>query len=72
MLRNPAYRGAAGFGKTRGAGRLRVTRALRRRGGIVSCNSVGHERPPEEWIEIPVPALVSEEHFARARAAARQ
>ncbi|MHB1528683.1 MAG: recombinase family protein [Acidiferrobacteraceae bacterium] len=67
MLRNPAYRGAAGFGKTRGAGRLRVTRALRRRGGIVSCNSVGHERPPEEWIEIPVPALVSEERFARAQ-----
>ena len=67
MLRNPAYRGAAGFGKTRGASRLRVTRALRRRGGIVSSNSVGHERPPEEWIEIPVPALVSEERFARAQ-----
>src|SRR3970282_2293726 len=33
MLRNPAYRGAACFGKTRLAGRTRVTRALRRRGG---------------------------------------
>src|SRR5712671_2539693 len=67
MLRNPAYRGAACFGKTRVAGRIRVTRALRRRGGIVPSNSVGHERAHEEWIEIPVPALVSEESFARAQ-----
>jgi len=67
MLRNPAYRGAACFGKTRVAGRIRVTRALRRRGGIVSGHSIGHERAREEWIEIPVPALVSEESFARAQ-----
>ena len=67
MLRNPAYRGTACFGKTRVAGRIRVTRALRRRGGIVSSNSVGHERAPEEWIEIAVPALVSEDSFARAQ-----
>jgi len=67
MLRNPAYRGAAAFGKTRIAGRIRVTRALRRRGGFVSSNSIGHERPRAEWIEIPVPALVSEESFARAQ-----
>src|ERR1700694_4495965 len=67
MLRNPAYRGAACFGKTRGAGRISVTRALRRRGGMVSGSSDGHERAHEEWIEIPVPALVSEESFARAQ-----
>jgi site-specific DNA recombinase len=67
MLRNPAYRGTAAFGKTRAAGRIRVTRALRRRGGIVSANSVGHERAREQWIEIPVPALVSQERFARAQ-----
>src|SRR5580658_2497114 len=67
MLRNPAYRGAAAFGKTRSAGRMRVTRALRRRAAIVSSNSIGHERPREEWIEIPVPALVSEDSFARAQ-----
>jgi site-specific DNA recombinase len=67
MLRNPAYHGAAAFGKTRIAGRMRVTRALRRRGAIVSRNSIGHERPREEWIEIPVPALVSEDSFARAQ-----
>jgi site-specific DNA recombinase len=67
MLRNPAYRGAASFGKTRVAGRVRVTRSLRRRGGLVSNDSVGHERPREEWIEIPVPALVSTESFTRAQ-----
>jgi site-specific DNA recombinase len=33
MLRNPAYRGTACFGKTRVATRQRVTRALRMRGG---------------------------------------
>ena len=67
MLRNPAYRGAACFGKTRVAGRIRLTRALRRRGGLVSSDSGGHERAREDWIEIPVPALVSEESFARAQ-----
>ena len=72
MLRNPAYRGAASFGKTRVAGRIRVTRALRRRGGLVSSDSVGHERPRDEWIEIPVPALVSEESFARAQELLRE
>ena len=29
--------------------------------------TAGHERPREEWIEIPVPALVSEDSFARAQ-----
>src|ERR1700726_174108 len=72
MLRNPAYRGAAAFGKTRSAGRMRITRALRRRAAIVSSNSIGHERPREEWIEIPVPALVSEDSFARAQELLRE
>jgi site-specific DNA recombinase len=67
MLRNPAYRGAASFGKTRTAHRVRVTRTLRLRGGLTSRDSAAHERPREEWIEIPVPALVSEESFARSQ-----
>jgi len=29
--------------------------------------TAGHERPREEWIEIPVPALISEDSFARAQ-----
>jgi site-specific DNA recombinase len=67
MLRNPAYRGAACFGKTRVAPRQRVTRALRLRGGMTTRNSANHERPREEWIEIPVPALIAEETFGRAQ-----
>jgi len=67
MLRNPAYRGRACFGKTRVATRQRVTRALRLRGGIPSRNSANQERPREEWIEIPVPALIDEQTFARAQ-----
>ena len=67
MLRNPAYQGRACFGKTRVATRQRVTRALRLRGNMTSRNSANQERPREEWIEIPVPALIAEETFARAQ-----
>ena len=65
MLRNPAYKGRACFGKTRSAPRQRV-RPLRGSDGFAGRNSVGHERPREDWIEIPVPAIVSEETFALA------
>jgi site-specific DNA recombinase len=67
MLRNPAYKGTACFGKTRIAPRQRVTRPLRMRGGIAARNSASHERPREDWIEIPVPAIVSEKTFALAQ-----
>ena len=67
VLRNPAYRGVACFGKTRVSARTRVMRPQRRRGVTVPSVTVGHERPREEWIEIPVPALVTEESFARAQ-----
>ena len=67
MLRNPAYRGMACFGKTRVSTRTRVMRPQRRRGVTTPCTTAGHERPREEWIEIPVPALVTEESFARAQ-----
>ena len=67
MLRNPAYVGTACFGKTRLATRQRVTRRLRLRGGVAMRNSANHERPREEWIEIPVPALIDETTFARAQ-----
>ena len=66
ILRNPAYKGKACFGKTRQMPRERVTRRVRLRGGVASATSGGHERPREEWIEIPVPAIVSEETFALA------
>src|SRR5215467_7611136 len=67
VLRNPAYRGVACFGKTRISARTRVMRPQRRRGATTPSSTAGHQRPREEWIEIPVPALVTEESFARAQ-----
>src|SRR5262245_10765035 len=64
ILKNPAYQGAAAFGKTR-LGPLRPRlRAQRNRPGqprrAVSVSDV----PPEDWITIPVPALVEPALFA--------
>ena len=66
MLRNPAYKGKACFGKTRQMPRKCVTRPVRLRGGVATGTTGGHEKPRDEWIEIPVPAIVSEETFALA------
>jgi site-specific DNA recombinase len=67
ILRNPAYRGRACFGKTELRPRQRITRRLRKRQGLASRDSANHERPRQDWIEIPVPALISEETFALAQ-----
>ncbi len=67
MLRNPAYRGAACYGKTEQRPRQRVTRPLRQRKALPSRDVGGHERPRADWIEVSVPALVSEEMFALAQ-----
>jgi site-specific DNA recombinase len=67
MLRNPAYKGQACFGKTTLAPRQRITRPIRLRGGIAPRNSASHERPREDWIIIAVPPIVSEETFALAQ-----
>src|ERR1700693_1782909 len=66
MLRNPAYKGEACFGKTATAQR-RITRPIRLRGGLTTRDSARHERPPEDWIIIAVPPIVSEETFALAQ-----
>ena len=67
MLRNPAYKGRACFGKTGKVSRSKITRPLRNRGGFSKRCSANRERPREEWIEIPVPAIISEETFALAQ-----
>ncbi|MFW9804847.1 MAG: recombinase family protein [Candidatus Thorarchaeota archaeon] len=67
ILRNPAYKGTACFGKTERAERQRVTRPLRLRGGFSPRSSTTRERCRDEWIEIPVPAIVREEIFALAQ-----
>jgi site-specific DNA recombinase len=69
MLRNPAYRGTACFGKTQESARQRrSSRAVRmlsrppRRGARTQ-----RETPPDEWIRIAVPALVDERSFELAQ-----
>jgi site-specific DNA recombinase len=67
MLRNPAYQGTACFGKTEHAERKKITRLLRKRGGFSPRCSCSRERPREEWIEIPVPAIIRKDTFSLAR-----
>jgi len=63
MLRNPAYCGKACYGKTEHAERQRITKPLRAKGGYVVQNGCNKEKPREEWIEIPVPAIIDEATF---------
>jgi len=67
MLRNPAYQGTACFGKTERAPRQKITRPLRQKGGFSTRSSTSRERDAQEWIAVPVPALVSEDVFAMAQ-----
>ncbi|MFL5883335.1 MAG: recombinase family protein, partial [Actinomycetota bacterium] len=60
LLTNPAYKGQAA------SGRLRTTPARQRKSALEpigkGMSTTAH--PPEEWITVPVPALVSAEQFA--------
>ncbi len=67
ILRNPAYVGRACFGKTECRPRRRMTRPGRQRGGYVNPSGVHQSRPRQDWIEIPVPALIDETVFAIAQ-----
>jgi site-specific DNA recombinase len=67
ILRNPAYKGTACFNKTQTGPRQKVTKPFRLSGRAVHGDkSSSHERPRDQWIEIPVPAIVSENTFALA------
>lgn len=67
MLRNRAYAGTASYGKTmvieQSPGLNRVAR-LQGRGTPRACKTVA--RPAEDWITIPVPAIIDEDTFERA------
>jgi site-specific DNA recombinase len=68
ILRNPTYRGIACFGKTLQAVRDRPNnRTLRQRGSVPARNGANHELLPDQWIQIPVPALVEPDTFALAQ-----
>ncbi|WP_405656873.1 recombinase family protein [Streptomyces sp. NBC_00079] len=64
MLRNPAYVGRACFGKSRTVPDApRPNRTSRLAGRGISPQAGVTATPREEWIEVPGPALVSEELF---------
>jgi site-specific DNA recombinase len=64
ILRNPAYAGRALTNRTQ------VTPARRRRSALLPAGR-GESlapRPEQDWIEVPVPQIVSEETFAQVQA----
>lgn len=65
MVRNPAYMGQAAFGKTRAAPAT-TTRPRPGRGQTAWPRRLNwaHPAPREEWLTLPVPAIVSPELFA--------
>ena len=68
MLRNPAYAGRAVFGKTMAtSGTPGLNRVARLQGRTTPRAVKTVDRPREEWLEIPVPAIVDEETFARVQ-----
>jgi site-specific DNA recombinase len=69
MLRNPAYRGQAAFGKTKTAERHGgPTRTTRQRGERHGRRLTRTDQPAEKWTLIPVPPLITEQTFALAQA----
>ena len=68
ILRNEAYIGKAAYLKTTGSGqRVRHNRTGRQKGGAVRRLTGRVTRPREDWIELPVPAIVDPALFARAQ-----
>jgi site-specific DNA recombinase len=67
ILKNSTYVGRAIYGKTRACERKKPFRPRRNAPQqprqLSSCESV----PPEEWITIPVPAIVTDELFERVQ-----
>jgi site-specific DNA recombinase len=68
MLRNPAYAGRACFGKTmRTADQPGLNRTARLAGRATPKSYSVTDRPTQDWLEIPVPALVTEDTWARVQ-----
>lgn len=67
LLRNPAYCGRAAFGRTVQIDEsTRMTRPRRLRNAKVSRQPARRNRARDQWIEIAVPAIVSNEVFELA------
>jgi site-specific DNA recombinase len=72
ILKNPAYQGAAAFGKTR-LEPLRPRLRAQRHRPVQPRRAVSvRDVPPEDWITISVPALVEPEVFAAVQEQLRE
>jgi len=72
ILKNPAYMGQAAFGKTR-TGPLRPRLRAQRNGSLHprrACSD--YDLSPEEWLSIPVPAIVDADLFAAVQEQLRE
>ena len=68
MLRNPAYKGTAAFRKTKRVKRIRKTKlAIDNKNLLRGEFSSSRERSKEDWVYIPVPAIVEEKLFDLAQ-----
>jgi len=68
MLRNPAYAGRACFGKTmRTAGQPGLNRVARLEGRGTPRSYSVKDRDRQDWLEIPVPAIVAEDTWQRVQ-----
>jgi site-specific DNA recombinase len=68
MLKNPAYMGKAAFRKTRSVQREKLTKPTRENHGYSKhALSSSRDRPKEDWIFIPVPAIIDEKTFHLAQ-----
>lgn len=68
MLRNPAYKGMACFGKTqKQVRRQHSNRSIRMSGRTPTGTHTCEHAPKENWIQIAVPALVNEQIFDLAQ-----
>ena len=68
ILRNPAYAGEAAYGKTESVPRGQLLRPIRSKTSTPRrARSAARARATEQWISIPVPALVTSEVFTAAR-----
>jgi site-specific DNA recombinase len=59
MLANPAYGGTAAYGKTRNGPRVEPLRRYHGRSAHPHHPVSKHLVPPDDWVSIPVPAIVS-------------
>ena len=67
ILRNPAYTGLAAYGRRRVTGEPAKSMRVTRQRGRHSGRSAYEHVEPEDWLRIPVPALITEEQHALAQ-----